>query len=184
MKTVFIILTLFASPSLTIDLLSSSNSNSDPLIPVPDLDLAQFSGLWYELGHLPNILEKDCWCGTTNLTLNADNHLDVANSCHLESDGKLIQLAGKAFPEDPANGTVTTGAFQFEFLTTKSDYYVFEIAGYQLALVGSPNRKYCRLLARTPTIDIDTFFEWVNLAAAAGFYTTNFTRMDKDCSQY
>ena len=189
MKALILVLTIFACSSLALDIPFLSDPDVDPLVPVPVLDLAKYGGVWYEIGRIPYLFELKCQCNIANYSLNDDGTVGVLNICNWDApDGKLVSQQGKAYAEDPVNGTITTGKLDVEFFGfVNAPYYVIDIDDdYQNALVGSPNRKYLWILARTPTIDDDLYNELIQKAVADEFDVSSFikTYQGDDCPQY
>ena len=191
MKLAILVLSLFACSSLAFSISSLFNSDSDasPLVPVPELDLAKYGGLWYEIGRINYVFEENCQCTIANYTLNSDGTVTVENTCNWKSPtGKLVSTTGQATAQDPVNGTVTTGRLQVEFFSfVKAPYYVIDLdENYTYALVGNPNRENLWILARTPTIDDALYNELLQKAIADEFDVTPFFKgyQGDGCPQY
>lgn len=160
------VLSLFAGLGL------STTSFAAGLFPavVPELDLSQYLGRWYEVASTKPFFQKDCVCVTADYGLQDDGNVKVVNSCRkVEADGALDVAAGKAAPtRNLAKFNVSFGGFSLPF----SNYWVVELADdYRYAVVSTAFRSPIWILSRTPELpqeDLSTIYS--NLQAA-GFNT-------------
>ncbi|WP_040164083.1 lipocalin family protein [Microbacterium gorillae] len=144
---------------------------------VDAIDLARYSGLWYELGRLPMKWED---AKATNITAEYtpadDGTITVDNRC-FGDDKKPTQSIGHARPVDGVTGKLRV-SFLPEFLRwvpfTEGDYWVLKIEpDYTTALVGSPDRKNLWLLHREPEIDDGLKAEYLAEATRQRFDLAN-----------
>ena len=123
---------------------------------VDQVDLARYVGLWYEVAKIPNRFQDQCASGTTaEYTLRDDGRITVVNRC-LKADGKWDEAKGVARVVDTATNAKLEVSF-VSFLGWRpfwGDYWVIGLdADYRWAVVGTPDRKYGWVLARTPALD-------------------------------
>lgn len=188
MKALLFTLVLIASSTLAFDVsslpLSSpplySEDKHSPLVPFPNLDLAKYSGHWFEIARLLHPFEIECYCTAVVYTLNSDGTIGVHDTCNWGSaHGKVASLEGKIMAEDPINGTVATGKLTIEFFgLIKAPDWVIDIDdNYQWALVGTPCRSYLWIIARTPSIDNKLYDKLVEEAISLEFNVANFVRV-------
>jgi apolipoprotein D and lipocalin family protein len=144
---------------------------------VQQLDLARYAGLWYEIARLPTRHEKRCAGDiTAEYTLDEDGRLKVTNRCRL-ADGTLEEAQGSARVPDPAHPgqlevSFAPAALRW-FPATWADYWVlFVDEGYQVALVGTPDRDNLWLLAREPRMPTADMESLRALALRLGFDTS------------
>lgn len=128
----------------------------EPLTTVPHVDLQRYVGRWHEVAKIPNRFQKQCARGTTaEYTLREDGRITVLNSC-VQADGRPDQAEGLARVVDTATGAKLQVSF-VSFLGWRpfwGDYWVIGLdPDYRWAVVGTPNRKYGWVLARTPQLD-------------------------------
>lgn len=140
---------------------------------VPTLDLEKYLGRWYEIGRLPLRWEDPT---ATNITAEYrmldDGSIEVDNRC-FDKDHQPTQSIGRA---NPVEGTQSQLKVSFlpPFLRwipfTEGDYWVLKIdENYEIALVGTPDRKNLWLLARDWRIDQKTVADYLKEARAQGF---------------
>ena len=125
----------------------------------PEVDLARYSGKWYEIARLPNRFEDDCVADVTaTYTLREDGGIRVVNECR-QADGRIKRAEGNARLADKDG---PTSKLQVSFVTpflhfvpfVWADYWVLELdPDYRFAAVGEPNRDYLWILSRSPELD-------------------------------
>jgi len=147
------------------------NTHAD-LKTVPDLKLPRYLGTWYEIARLPMKHEPDgCTDVSAHYSLKENGHVAVLNRCRM--DGEIEEAEGEACPVDNDSARLEVsflpkGLRWIPF--TKGDYWVIQVApDYSVALVGSPDRKYLRLLSRTPTLDTTVQDHYLAQARQQGF---------------
>lgn len=127
-----------------------------PVRTVDHVDLARYAGEWHQIALIPNRFQDQCAGGTTaTYTRRDDGRINVLNRCRT-SDGELDEAEGLAKIENPATNAELKVSF-VSFLGWRpfwGDYWVIGLdEHYRWAAVGTPNRKYGWILARTPTLD-------------------------------
>ena len=148
-----------------IDLSASDASNKDeahPVTTVKVMELKRYVGLWYEIAKIPNRFQKQCVRGTTaEYTLREDGRITVVNQC-VKKDGEVDDAEGIAKIVDTTTNTKLKVSF-VSFLGWRpfwGDYWVIGLdKGYKWAVVGTPDRKYGWVLARTTTLGETTMEE-------------------------
>lgn len=135
---------------------------------VPSVDLARYAGTWYEIAKYPNRFQRGCDGATATYALRPDGRVDVTNRC-LEDrpGGRERSVRGIAKVVDPATNARLSVTFFWPF---SGDYWILDLGeAYEHALVGSPDRKYLWLLARSPAMDDATYGRLLDRARALGF---------------
>lgn len=153
---------------------AAQDSSQTPVTPVPHVDLARYAGRWYEIARFPNRFQRKCVGETTaDYTLLPDGQIRVVNTC-ATADGSS-RAEGRARLAEP-RGRTSTLKVRFapawlSFLPAVwGDYWILDLTDdYRAVLVGSPDRKYLWILARTPVLDEPTYRRMVAAAAAQGF---------------
>lgn len=143
--------------------------------PVPHVDLARYAGRWHEIARFPNRFQAKCAAETTaDYTLLPDGGIRVVNTCR-KADSSLTRAEGRARLASRGGPTsVLKVRFAPAFLSflpfVWGDYWILDLTeDYRAALVGSPDRAYLWILARTPELDEPTYERLVAAAAAQGY---------------
>lgn len=125
---------------------------------VQQVDLKRYLGHWYEIARLPTRDERDCVGDVSaTYTLHPTRGLiAVHNRCRMAS-GKFRSARGVAqVVRGSANARLKVSfapALLRPLPIVWSDYWILEVdADYRQALVGTPDRRYLWILARTPTL--------------------------------
>lgn len=124
---------------------------------VDAVDVDRYAGKWFEIARFPNSFRDECTRGViATYALRPDGRLDVINRCQTRSGP--IEARGVARIVD--NGTGARLKVRFApavlwFLPfVWGDYWILGLAhDYSWAVVGSPEREYLWILARTPALD-------------------------------
>lgn len=142
---------------------------------VPAVDLARYMGTWYEIARLPMRHEpEDATDITATYALKDNGKVEVLN--RMRRRGEVEEALGEASAIDDSGSRLEV-SFLPEGLRwipfTRGDYWIIGLEpDYSVALVGSPDRKYLWLLARTPRIAPETREHYLGLARAQGFDLT------------
>ena len=152
----------------------------DPVMSVLEFDLGRYLGLWYEIGRLPMRFEEEASSDVTaEYSLEEDGSVQVDNRC-LDGEGRPTRAVGKAEPdpEHPGRLRVTFLPAGLRWIPfTHADYWVLRIdPEYRFALVGSPDREYLWLLARTPEIPSEVEADYLDSAVFQGFDVSGWIR--------
>ncbi len=133
------------------------------------VDLARYTGLWYEIARLPAFFQRGCYDATAFYALNDDSTMAVLNRCL--RDGASREIAGTATPVDATQARLKVRFDSwFTRLLPAGDYWIVHVdADYQRAVVGTPDRDYLWLLARTPEISNSDYRHMVEIAAGLDF---------------
>ena len=167
-----ILLTLIALAILTADV--PAEADDPPLRVVADVDYARYAGRWYEVARLPNRFEDACIGNiTATYSVRADGRIDVTNRC-LEAEKKVNVAKGIARRVKDEPPSVLQVRFAPAWLSILpmvwGDYRIMALApDYGHALIGSSDRKYLWVLARTPKLDAATLRSLLEVAKAQGF---------------
>lgn len=143
------------------------------VLAVPHIDLNRYLGRWYEIVRLPQEHEDELATDiSANYAIDENGEIRVENLC-LDEEGRPVSVVGHARAVDEKNSKLKisflpSGLRWIPF--TEGDYWVLKIDdGYLTALIGTPDRKYLWVLARTPHISSETLAEYLAEARRQGF---------------
>ena len=161
-------------------LLYACNSNHAPLPTVPELDVQQYAGTWYEIARLPNRFEKGLECVTATYTVLPNGKIEVRNKGHkTENPSDTEEVKGKAHVPDPQHPGRLKVTFFWPF---SGDYWILDLApDYSYSLVGEPSRENLWILSRTPEMDEATYTRLLEKAKAQGFPVEQVQKIKQDC---
>jgi apolipoprotein D and lipocalin family protein len=140
---------------------------------VDAVDLDRYVGNWFEIARFPNRFQDECVGGVTaTYALRSDGRLDVINRC--QTGNGPVDARGVARivdTETRARLKVRFAPAMLSFLPfVWGDYWILGLAhDYSWALVGSPDREYLWILARTPVLDWEPYTLALATASSNGF---------------
>jgi apolipoprotein D and lipocalin family protein len=148
-----------------------------PLQVVAPVDLKRYAGVWYEQARLPNRFQEKC-AGqvSARYSLRADGRIDVLNRC-VRSPGDVEEALGEA-RAIPVPGLTDAGRLEVRFAPAWmswlpfvwGDYWILALdPGYEVALVGTPNREYLWVLSREQRVSPARLEAMLEHARSAGF---------------
>ncbi len=142
---------------------------------VPSVDLSRYTGKWYEIARLPNRFQKNCAGEVTAVySLLAGNQMKVVNACR-QKNGQTQQAEGQA---RLANKNGPNSKLEVRFApawlswlsAVWGDYWILDLADdYSYSVVGTPDRKYLWILARTPNLNEAIYQRILQQTAAQEF---------------
>jgi apolipoprotein D and lipocalin family protein len=145
-----------------------------PVRTVAAVDLDRYVGEWYEVSRFPNTFQRSC-AGDVRATYSRrpDGRVDVVNRCRT-ADGGITKAQGIARIVDAGTSAKLKVRFAPAFLSflpfVWGDYWIVGLADdYSWAVVGSPNRAYLWILARTPALDTGRYAAALSAARANHF---------------
>jgi apolipoprotein D and lipocalin family protein len=141
------------------------------------VDLSRYTGRWYEIARLPMRFQKANEAAIAEYGTNANGTISVHNIA-IRPDGSQRSIRGYAEVLNPPENTKLAVRFKTWFgplipVPKEGNYWILHVdEHYQEAIVGTPNRKYVWLLARTPTISQARYTALVARADQLGFDTS------------
>jgi apolipoprotein D and lipocalin family protein len=155
--------------SAAVALLSACNQpvyrQSEAALPVADIEIDRYLGLWHEAARLPNSFEEGCTDVTAQYGRRDDGLISVLNTC---GGGERPRTAeGRAKPVGVGNEGKLKVSFFGPFW---ADYWVLERADdYAWSIVGEPGGRYLWVLTRDENVSAEqrVFFE--TRVAALGY---------------
>jgi apolipoprotein D and lipocalin family protein len=148
-----------------------------PLQVVAPVDLRRYAGLWHEQARLPNRFERRC-AGpvTAEYTAMDDGSVQVRKRC-IQGDGRMDESVGMArvveVPGQPGAGRLEV-RFAPDWLAwlpaVWGEYWILKLdRDYQVALVGTPDRRCLWVLSRVPVLDAAMLHAELDYARTLGF---------------
>jgi apolipoprotein D and lipocalin family protein len=153
---------------------SLRGQQAEPVRTVESVDLERYLGDWYEIARFPNRFQRNCADDVrASYSRRADGRITVINRCR-GAEGRAIEAEGVARVVDSRTSAKLKVRFAPAVLSflpfVWGDYWILGLANdYSWAVVGSPDRKYLWILARTATIDDERFASAVEAARGNGF---------------
>jgi apolipoprotein D and lipocalin family protein len=147
---------------------------------VDKVDLSRYVGEWFEIARFPNRFQRQCTGDVRAVyTARQDGRLDVVNRCR--TDEGVTEARGVARVVDPQSAAKLKVRFAPAILSflpaVWGDYWVLGLApDYSWATVGSPDRKYLWILARTSAIGADAYAAALQAARSNGFDVAQLAR--------
>lgn len=143
----------------------------EPPPTVSEVDLNRYSGSWYEIARLPNRFQRQCASDTQAHYMLEGDSVRVINRCRTAS-GSLDEVKGRAKVVPGSGNAKLRVTFFWPFY---GDYWILALADdYSDVLVGSPDRKYAWVLARTPKMTASRLQLLMDRASSLGFDTSAF----------
>lgn len=165
----------------------SMKSSLPPPATAETVDLNRYAGRWYEIARLPMPFQKAGEAAMAEYGSNPDGTLSVHNIA-IRPDGSQHDIRGYAKVLNPPENTKLAVRFRTWFgplipVPKAGNYWVLHIDDrYQEAIVGTPNRKYLWLLARTATIPGEHYASLVAKAETLSFDVSRLIRTSPQSS--
>ena len=159
---------------LSLSACSSTKSRVDTPATAKGVDLNHYLGRWFEIARLPMAFQKANEAAIAEYGSNADGTVSVHNIA-IRPDGSQHDIRGYAKVLNPPENTKLAVRFSTWFgplipVPKEGNYWILHVdERYEEAIVGTPNRKYLWLLARTATIPEPRYTALVARAAGLGF---------------
>lgn len=158
-------------------------SHTPPAAPLPTVagvDLARYTGRWYEVAMLPNRFQTQCVADTTAEYRREGERLSVTNRCR-NARGEMEEAVGVAEVLPDSGGARLRVSF---FRPFWGDYWVLALdPDYRWALVGEPGRRFGWVLSRTPTLPDDELARILARAEALGYTPAAFVKTPQSAAR-
>jgi apolipoprotein D and lipocalin family protein len=148
---------------------------------VASVDLGRYAGRWFEVARFPNDFQSQCIRDVTATYQSLDDgSIEVVNRCRTAS-GEIDEAVGVARVTDPQTHAKLEVRFAPAFLSflpfVWGDYWVLGLdPQYRWAVVGTPDRAYLWVLARSPALAEADYQAALSAASAQGFDVTRAIR--------
>ena len=123
---------------------------------VSSVDLKRYMGRWYVVAAIPNFLGRNNLASSDTYTLNSNGRIEIEFTFRKGSFSAPEKTRhGRAVVSDTQTSAEWKVRFNWPFTFP---YLVLDPdSEYQWAVVGTPNRKFLRVLARKPQIPDDLY---------------------------
>lgn len=130
---------------------SSTLLMAQPLETVPSVNLAKYSGKWYEIASFPQRFQKGCTCTSAEYTLSDKGYVIVENKCRKDSvNGVIKGIKGKAWVQKNSGNAKLKVQFFWPF---RGNYWIIDLApDYSYAVVSEPGKASLWILCRQNTM--------------------------------
>jgi apolipoprotein D and lipocalin family protein len=141
---------------------------------VPAVDLSRYAGTWYEIARLPMWFQRHCVHSKAVYGQPVEGTIQVRNEC-VTDRGTTDTAQGVARVVDAKTNARLAVVFDNWFArfvrpSPEGNYWILDLDDdYQTALVGTPDREYLWILARSPSLDADTYQRLVDKSKELGF---------------
>lgn len=148
-----------------------------PLAVADGVDLERYLGTWYEIASYPTRFQRGCSQTRAQYARREDGTLRVRNECLRDGAPATIEGTAWVADDDPAKLRVRF------FWPFSAPYWILALdPDYRWALVGTPDRGYLWVLARTPALEEETFRAIVARAAGEGFDPARLVRTEQEAT--
>ena len=143
-------------------------SSSDPLPTVDRVDLPQFMGDWYVVGHIPASVEEDAYNAVETYEIAEDGRIATTYVFRKGGfEGELEELTPVATVKDRETNATWGMQFVWPF---KAEYLITYLDDdYQSTIIGRTKRDYVWLMTREPDVDDASYQALVDEAARHGY---------------
>ena len=157
-----------------------SPSNQPPAT-TAKVDLKRYIGRWHEIARLPMPFQNVDESAVAEYGSIPDGTISVHNIA-TRRDGSQHDIRGTATVLNPGENTRLAVRFSNWFgplipVPQEGNYWILDVdAGYQHAIVGTPDRKYLWFLSRTKTVSQEQMTAMEAKARSLGFDLTRLIR--------
>lgn len=165
-------------PLVAAALLLSACSPANPAVTtVGSVDLARYSGLWYEVASVKQFFSIGLVNTTATYTPRPDGAVGVLNrGRYFGPEGPESSINGAAVPVDSSNARLNVGFGATPSNQGMGNYWIIDLdEDYQWAAVSDPSGSSFFLLSRTKTFDAALKAEIISRAEAKGVAVANIT---------
>lgn len=147
-------------------------ATADPPRTVASVDLSRYAGEWHEIESFPNPFQRGCAATKAVYSPQADGKIGVQNFCRRKGGDASIKGTARVVPG--SNGAKLKVRFFWPF---EGDYWILDLdEDYGWAAVGTPDRRYLWILARTTDLDPGVLAGIRNRLTAQGFDVSRLAR--------
>lgn len=184
LKLIFLVI-IVSFNQLQVDLQSIKSGGCPYISSVPNFNLFQFTGQWYDIAHIPIPTVNLGKCVVLNCVIDYSNIVRISVNYY---DGKQIQQINNAFTINNASGVyfvqVPMINLRFEFIVVDTDYDNYA-AIYACAKLATLKIQLIWILSRQSTLSKDIYKNIIsNLKRQKLPYKKLKTVGQSNCPQY
>lgn len=143
--------------------------------PLPQIDLARYSGDWYVIANIPYFAERNKVASRVTYRQRADGRIDDLYYFRKSFDRPEKQWTGFGEVVDSGSNARWRVQFVWPFWV---DYVVHAVGpDYEWAMVGHPSRDYAWIFSRTPTMDEAQYQQLLGRFKALGYDSSRIQRI-------
>ena len=160
--------TYCASSLLLLDFLMGCTGKPDGVVPINNIDINRYQGVWYEIMRLDHRFERGLSNVTATYDLKDDGTVDVLNRGFDREKCSWEEAHGTA--EFLGDKTIASLSVTF-FWPFSGGYHVFALdeKNYDYALISGPSRDFLWVMARMPSLPVKIKSDLVRRAREEGF---------------
>lgn len=137
------------------------------------VDLKRYSGKWYEVARVKNAFQRNHESAVAEYEPLSETTVQVRNTATSRT-GKTRSIVGKGEVVPGSDGAKLRvkfgGLAALAPVSREGNYWIIDLdPKYRSALVGTPNRKFLWILARSPRPDAATLNSYMAKAERLGF---------------
>ena len=134
------------------------------------VDLERFMGDWYVIANIPTFIEKDAYNAMERYELDDDGSIATTFTFRKGGfDGPKRIYRPRGFVRDQESNAIWGMRFIWPF---KADYRIVYVNDdYTQTIIGRNKRDYVWIMARTPSISSEDYFQRVKLLREQGYDT-------------
>ncbi|GJM11095.1 MAG: outer membrane lipoprotein [Lysobacteraceae bacterium] len=139
-----------------------------PINHVDYVDIERFMGDWYVIANIPTFIEKKAFNAVESYSQNDDGTIATVFTFNKGSvDGEQKKYTPTGFVLDDPSNALWDMQFVWPF---KSDYRIVYLdSDYTVTAIGRQKRDYVWIMARTPSIDDQTYSKIVDYLVDQGY---------------
>jgi apolipoprotein D and lipocalin family protein len=120
-------------------------------IPVPNVDIKKFSGLWYEIARTYNSYQKECVASSVEYKIQKKSTYKVYNRCFKKRiGGELIEYNGKA--KAAQGDSMSKIEMTYYYIFTREYRVIHLEKDYSAAVVADKEMQQVWVMSRTPKL--------------------------------
>ena len=173
-KSLFMALAALVIFSISMTFTGCFSSKQSPPATATNVDISLYAGRWHEIARLPMPFQKVNEAAIAVYTPLPNGMLSVHNIA-VRPDGSQHDIYGYAEVLNPPANTKLAVRFNTWFspfipIPKEGNYWIFYVENnYHEAIVGTPDRKYLWILARTAKLQPQVIQDLLQKAVKLGF---------------